>query len=310
VEIGAICFGLIAQPPSKSSPIAEVTLPKDVASGTVFKRYALAGEDFGGWVQRRSGVSSYAISTVREGRPTPRIRGIVYAPRCAAQTFDLQLSTSNYKQYPFFCQPLSDLWIAGTVIESDRLYGRQVKVHAKFLVRWAQQFLGINTELLTSIPLGDAVNLSPHQTFLLSVPDFAEDPVAGAPDHEGEIQIWATDNTTGDIVALLVPTEPAALRVGVGGLRLQREYPSKIIFTPCASGHAQVHDAIGFARRPDYQRRVRLGQRRMTGESRGEHGSVIKQYPQLSRRVIHRFPGAVTTPEYGFWQRQANDIRG
>ena len=277
VEIGAICFGLIAQPPSKSSPIAEVTLPKDVASGTVFKRYALAGEDFGGWVQRRSGVSSYAISTVREGRPTPRIRGIVYAPRCAAQTFDLQLSTSNYKQYPFFCQPLSDLWIAGTVIESDRLYGRQVKVHAKFLVRWAQQFLGINTELLTSIPLGDAVNLSPHQTFLL---------------------------------ALLVPTEPAALRVGVGGLRLQREYPSKIIFTPCASGHAQVHDAIGFARRPDYQRRVRLGQRRMTGESRGEHGSVIKQYPQLSRRVIHRFPGAVTTPEYGFWQRQANDIRG
>jgi hypothetical protein len=26
--------------------------------------------------------------------------------------------------------------------------------------------------------------------------------------------------------------------------------------------------------------------------------------------VIHRFPGAVTTPEYGFWHSQANDIRG
>jgi hypothetical protein len=26
--------------------------------------------------------------------------------------------------------------------------------------------------------------------------------------------------------------------------------------------------------------------------------------------MIDRFPGAVTTPDYGFWQRQASDIRG
>lgn len=251
VGIGAIGFGQNAQPASRDSHIIEVTLPKDVPSESLFIRYALEGEDFGGWVQRRSRVSSYAIRTAREGRPAVRIRGIVYAPGCAIQTFDLPPSTSHDEQFPFFCQPLPNLSIAGIVTRPDRLYGREVKIQAKYVVQWAQRFLGINTELLTSIPLGDPVNLSPDETFRLSVPDFAEDPIAGTADHEGEIQIWAADKATGDIVALLVPTDPASLKVRVGGLKLQREYPSRIVFTPCASRRAQTHDAIGFARRPD-----------------------------------------------------------
>lgn len=246
--IGAICLGQIAQPPNRSSRIVEITLPKDVPSAAVFIRYALAGQDFGGWVQRKSGVSSYVIDA---GRLADRIRGIVYARGCALQTFDLALSTSNYEQYPFSCQPLSDLRIAGTIIRSDRLYGRQVKLQAKYVVRWAQQFLRIDTELLTSIPVGDPTDLSSDETFRLSIPAFAEDPIASAQEHESEIQIWATDKTTGKIVALLVPTTPFNLKTRVAGLGLQHQYPSEIIFTPCATRGAQVHDAIGFARRPD-----------------------------------------------------------
>jgi hypothetical protein len=51
--------------------------------------------------------------------------------------------------------------------------------------------------------------------FQLTVPDFGADPIAGAPDHDGEIEIWARDKSTGDLVPLLVPTVPASSKVHV-----------------------------------------------------------------------------------------------
>ncbi len=84
-----------------------------------------------------------------------------------------------------------------------------------------------------------------------AVARFAADPIAGAPDHGGEFEIWARDKSSGDLVALPIPTAPASLKVHAGGLKIQGAYPEEVIFTPCTSGHAQVHDKLGFARRPD-----------------------------------------------------------
>jgi hypothetical protein len=171
------------------------------------------------------------------------------AARC--ETFVVSPWPSTYEPYPFSCLPLASLRIGGTVARLDRLYGREIILQAKYVARWAQRFLHIDESLLTSIPVGEPANLSRDGRFQLTVPDFAADPVAGAPDHDGEIEIWARDRSTGDLVGLLVPTEPASLKVHVGGVRIQRTYPEDVILTPCASARAQVHDSIGFAHRPD-----------------------------------------------------------
>jgi hypothetical protein len=206
----------------------------------------LVGEEYAGWVQPRPGVSSYFISTTYEGRPVTRIKALLYAQGCAIQTLDLPVSGSNNLEYSFICQPLSSVWIAGAVTRMDRFYGREVKVQAKYVARWAQAFLELDD--VTTIPIGD-IDLSREGHFRLSVPDFSQDPLAGVPD-QGELQIWARDKTTERMVAQLIPAAPGVMKTRMGGVKILSEYPSEIGFAPCVANSAPVHDATGFALRP------------------------------------------------------------
>src|ERR1700682_3700026 len=230
VLMAGLCSGKISQPPANPSHYVEIKLPRGVISESVFIRYLLVGEEFGGWVQPHPGVSSYVINTIHEGRAATRIKALLYAPGCAIQIFDLPVSGSNNQQYSFVCRPLSSVWIDGAVTRSDRLYGHEVKLHAKYVARWAQSLLGLGDGIVTAIPVGDVAYLSAEGRFRLSVPDLLQDPLAGAPDHPGEIQIWARDKTSDDIVAQLIPTRPQVVKTRMGGLKIQSEYPSETVF--------------------------------------------------------------------------------
>jgi hypothetical protein len=91
-----VCSGQV--PPSH---YFEIDLPPGVASESVFIRYVLAGEKFGGWTQPRSGLSSYIIGTMVGALPATGIKAIVYAPGCAIQTLDARLSSSGSVQYAY-----------------------------------------------------------------------------------------------------------------------------------------------------------------------------------------------------------------
>jgi len=245
--MAAVCSGQSPQPAARPSHYIEIKLPRSVSSESVFVRYRLIGEEYAGWVQPHPGVSSYFISTTHEGRPVIRIKALLYAQGCAIQTLDLPVSGSNNLEYSFVCQPLSSVWVAGAVTRMDRFYGREVKVQAKYVARWAQAFLELDD--VPTIPIGDVPYLSPDGHFRLSVPDFSQDPLAGAPDR-GEIQIWARDKITERIVAQLIPAGPGVMKTRMGGVKILSDYPSEIGFAPCVANSAPVHDAAGFALRP------------------------------------------------------------
>ena len=179
----------------------------------------------------------------RGGRPVTRIKALLYARGCAIQTLDLPVSGSNNQQYSFICLPLASVWIVGALTRMDRLYGREIKLQAKYIARWSQSFLELGDGIVTTIPVGDVAYLSPDGRFRLSVPDFSQDPLAGAPDHPGELQIWATDQASDGVVALLIPAGPQVIKTRMGGLKIRSEYPSEIVFAPCAANPPQVHDA-------------------------------------------------------------------
>jgi hypothetical protein len=82
--------------------------------------------------------------------------------------------------------------------------------------------------------VGDVADLSAGERFRLSIPDLARDPLAGAADHAGEIQIWVRDKASGDDVAQLVPEASTGFATRMGGLKIQREYPPETVFAPCA----------------------------------------------------------------------------
>ena len=248
--LAAFCSG---QTPSPANPAhyVEIKLPPGVISESVFVRYALTGQDLGGWVQPHAGISSYVISTTLEGRPATGIKAILYAPGCAIRTLDLLLSGSDNPQYSFVCQPVRSIELQGALIRLDRLYGHKVKLQAKYLARWAQPFLGLDDRIVTGIPVGDVAHLSADGRFRLVIPDLSQDPLAGAPDHPGEIQIWAKDDTSDAIVAQLIPTDPQPVKTRMGGLKVQNEYAFEIVFVPCATSYVLEHDKIAFAIRPD-----------------------------------------------------------
>jgi hypothetical protein len=169
-------------------------------------------DDFGGWLEPRASVSSYFIGVIHEGMPARRFRALVYAPGCMMKTVDLP--------------------ILGTA--------------------WAMAFLGLGDGIITEIPLCATTQVSANGSFELSVPAFAEDPLALSPDHAGEIQFWAKDKTGGKVVAQIIPTAHS-LRTRMGGLQIRKEYPEPVEFAPCSGPHQdlQPHDSFGFALRPD-----------------------------------------------------------
>jgi hypothetical protein len=249
ILLAAFCS---AQTPTPADPsrYVEIKLPPEVISETFFARYVLAGQDFGGWVHPLPNISSYGISTTFEGSPVTGIKAILYAPGCSIQTLELHLSGADNPQFQFICQPMGNISIQGALILSERLYGRKVKLQAKYIARWAQSFLGLDESIVTSIPIGDMAYPSADGRFRLELPDLSQDPLAGTPDHPGEIQVWAKDETSDAIVAKLIPEEPLFLKARMGGLKVRNQYPSEVVFAPCAESSAQPHDRIGFAMRP------------------------------------------------------------
>jgi hypothetical protein len=66
----------------------------------------------------------------------------------------------------------------------------------------------------------------------------------------------AETGVTQKLVAQLIPWKIEAGETRMGGLKIQSHYPSEIVFTPCATNNARVHDAIGFALRPGPERAI------------------------------------------------------
>jgi len=73
VLVAGICTGQSPQSGATPSHYVEIKVPRWVNSENVFVRYQLVGEEYTGWVQPHSGVSSYFINTIYEGRPVTRI---------------------------------------------------------------------------------------------------------------------------------------------------------------------------------------------------------------------------------------------
>jgi len=245
-----ICSGQ-TPPAGGAAAYVAIALPVGVRSETVFLRYVL-DDDFGGWLQPREGVSSYFISTNRQGTPANRFRALVYAPGCMIQTIDLPISRSTVPQVSFVCQPLPSVTLTGSLIKPVRLDGREVNMQVKYVARWAQRFLGLDESIVTDIPLGRTQQASANGAFALLVPDFSKDPLAGTADHPGEFQILGRDPGSGKIVALIIPTTQS-LRTRMGGLQIRKQYPETIEFAPCSGPHNgfQPYDEFGFTLRPD-----------------------------------------------------------
>ena len=81
-------------------------------------------------------------------------------------------SNSEGPSYSFDCRPLPDIAIAGTLRRPDPLYGRDFKVQAKYITRWASAFFGREDNFSIGIPIGEAADVTAGEPLRLLVPDW------------------------------------------------------------------------------------------------------------------------------------------
>ncbi len=234
---------LVASVASAQSHYVEIEISPGIVPEKVFIRYRLDDDGLGGWVKPRAGVSSYRISTLREGRPSARIRALLYPSGCGIQTLELALSGSKNEKYTLTCKPLPVVTISGVLTHQELLQGREFILQAKYVARWAQPFFGFDPQLITAIPVGEAAETAADGSFRLDIPDFTQD-------SPGEIQIWARDKRTAKILAQLLPTASSVMKSRMGGLKIGSDLPAEIVFVPCTEHLDRVQDEFGFTLRP------------------------------------------------------------
>jgi hypothetical protein len=207
-------------------PYFEIRIPDGIRSENVSIRYVLSGDDFGGWVAARRGVSSYRIGTNHAGQRADRIKAILYAPGCAIEMFDVAIAGTEDLPYVFTCKPITTMTIAGRLIRTDQLNSSDFTVQAKYIARWAPGFLGIAEEIPLTIRLDDRTAITPDGRFRLSVPDFGLE--------DSELQLWAVDQETGSDIAHLIPKGPFNTRDRTGSIKIDRTQFGEILFESCA----------------------------------------------------------------------------
>jgi hypothetical protein len=225
----------------------EIKLPANVASETFVIRYFLTGAfgGYNGWVEQKNDVRSYRIGTVLQGQPATQIKSILYAPGCALQTLNVELTDAGPHDYEFACRPLPAISVAGKLTKANLLLEKPMEIHVNYVAYWAHEFFGVRDGLITTMRVGEATPDADGQ-FRVALPDLSQDPIASAKSHPGVFQFWARERTTGNLLAELVPAESKAR---FGSLRIEPGYPDELVFTPCAVSRTVVH--TGFARRSD-----------------------------------------------------------
>jgi len=88
---------------------------------------------------------------------------------------------------------LPNIQIVGRLARSDRLCGRNVRLRARYVARWAQSFLGLDGDIVEFIAIAETNDVVGNGEVRLSLPDLSRDVLAGSPDHSVELQIWARD---------------------------------------------------------------------------------------------------------------------
>jgi hypothetical protein len=149
---------------------------------------------------------------------------------------DASLEASANLRHAFVCEPLEKTQIDGTVQSTGWFDGRNVRIVAKLVARWAPGFLGIAKEVPLSIPLAQRVPITADGRFQITVPDFLRDPRSGAANGAGELQIWASDAETGADIAHLIPVGDANSGNRTGSLKIQSSYPTDVRFDVCGVG--------------------------------------------------------------------------
>lgn len=130
-----------AQNPKTESflPSVSISLPPDILSETVQISYFLVGPfgGYGSYAAQQTGVHSYEIPTMVDGKAATEIRMIVYASSCEIQQFVLPLTEDSRVSQEFPCQSVETIKLSGHIVPNELVRDRSAELVVRYTAYWA-----------------------------------------------------------------------------------------------------------------------------------------------------------------------------
>jgi hypothetical protein len=229
--------GLLPQPaqtPKTASflPSASISLPPDILSETVQISYFLVGPfgGYGGYAAQRTGVHSYEIPAIVEGKAATDIRMIVYASGCEIQQYVLPLAEHSRVNQEFQCQRAETVRLSGKIVPTALLSDKNAELAVTYMAYWAHRFYGIADGLVSEFHLA-TVSPDANGMFEVDLPYFSADAEASSAQQRASFRLMLRDSKTGNHIAFNLDPDKQELRLQEHGLRIRSQYPDDLIFT-------------------------------------------------------------------------------
>jgi hypothetical protein len=223
-----------AQTPKTASflPSVSVSLPPDILSETVQISYFLVGPfgGYGGYAAQRTGVHSYEIPTMVDGKAATEIRMIVYASGCEIQQFVIPLAEHSRVSQEFPCQPVETVKLSGHIVPDALVRDTNAELVVTYMAYWAHAFYGIADGFVTGFHLA-TVSPDANGMFQVDLPYFSVDAEASSSEQRASFRLMSRDSKTGNHIASNLEPEKQELRLQEHGLRIRSHYPDDLIFT-------------------------------------------------------------------------------
>jgi Carboxypeptidase regulatory-like domain len=223
-----------AQTPKTASflPSVSISLPPDIVSKTVQISYFLVGPfgGYGGYAAHRTGVHSYEIPTMVDGKAATEIRMIVYASGCEIQQFVLPLAEHSRVSQEFPCQRVKTVKLSGKIVPSAWVRDNNAELVVTYMAYWAHGFYGISDGFVTEFHLA-TVSPDADGMFQVDLPYFSADVEASSSQQRASFGLMLRDSKTWNHIASNLEPEKQELRLKEHGLRIRSHYPDDLIFT-------------------------------------------------------------------------------
>jgi hypothetical protein len=223
-----------AQTPKTASflPSVSISLPTDILSETVQISYYLVGPfgGYGGYAAQRTGVHTYEIPIMVDGKAATEIRMIVYASGCEIQQFVIPLAEHSRVSQEFPCQRVNTVKLSGHIVPDALVRDTNAELVVTYMAYWAHGFYGISDGLVTEFHLA-TVSPDADGMFEVDLPYFSVDAETSSSEQRASFRLMLRDSKTWNHIASNLEPEKQELRLQEHSLRIRSQYPDDLIFT-------------------------------------------------------------------------------
>ena len=218
-------------------PFVFIVLPRNIPSETVQISYHSIGPfgGYGGYTAHQSGVTSYQIPAVVDGKAATEIRAIVYSPGCAIKTFVIPVNRQPLLWREFECQRVDTVRLVGRIEPNVLARQANAELIATYMARWSHGFFGIVDGAITQFELAKVAPTA-DGNFDVELPVIRQED-SGTPS-QSTVCLRIRDSKTLNPIAFNLEPDNAELRTQDGCLQTRAAYPIGLKFTATHSGES------------------------------------------------------------------------